>query len=91
MEWIKNRWVITILICILVITAAVLIVVLLLQPHDNNYTNAWYVKSGGGPSAGAVLPAKELECAGLARRGNSYIIQFAVLRYSCFGGCSYGA
>lgn len=46
LEWIRNRWVVAVLICILVIAAAIIIVVLLCQPHKGNYTNAWYVRRG---------------------------------------------
>jgi hypothetical protein len=64
LEWIRNRWVITVLICILVITAAILIVVLLCQPHEGAYTNAWYVKYDNEfTNAGREMTRQFTQCA----------------------------
>jgi hypothetical protein len=87
LEWIKNRKVITVLICILVVTAAIIIVVLLCGQRGGNYTNAWYVKRSGccSPSK-AALRAGAFAEAGLAAAGNSYNIQFAAVRQSEYAG-----
>ncbi len=41
MEWIKNRWVIAVIVILIIV--AVTMIVFLCQPRRGTYTNAWYV------------------------------------------------
>jgi capsular polysaccharide biosynthesis protein len=42
-DWLKNRWVIIVILFVIAATAATVFMILLSKPHHQTFTNAWYV------------------------------------------------
>ena len=46
MDWIKNRWLVAVIVFVFIAAAVTITVLLLSEPRQGTYTNAWYVMYG---------------------------------------------